>query len=328
MDEKLMQQMREFLSDYYGVDIQQAVCKYSTQNYAFIFPDKPYMIRVSMTPRKNRREILSELMWVDDLKQFKQTICEPETSLRDKIIEEFVIDGNTYRASMFRTARGNVQATTEITPMFFICVGELLGMIHKVSTDEQKLGMHYQRKSMQEFNSERRAQVWNLLDEEQKKKIDVILDKIDALPKKTGVYGLCHGDFHMDNFFVEANNIWLFDFDSCMYAHYMYDVVTIIVDCLQKGYKRGKDCRKIIEEDIMPYFKIGYCLNKECGEDYWDALELFVNYRIAVIVMALKEIKTCGVRDNLDEVRQFYENIFAADDCIDAMTAALKGGNA
>lgn len=325
MDEKLMQQMREILLDCYGVDIRQAVCKFSTQNYAFIFPDQPYMIRVSMTPKKERREILSELMWVDDLKQFKKTICEPETSLRDKIIEEFVIDGTTYRASMFRTARGNVQVTTEITPMFFICVGELLGIIHKVSADEQKIGMHYQRKAMRDEHGELRARVWNRLSANAQKKITEIQSQIDTLPEEIGVYGLCHGDFHMNNFFVEANNIWLFDFDSCMYTHYLYDVAAFVVDCLQKGYKRGKDCRKILSEDIMPYFKIGYCLNKECGEGYWDALEVFINYRIALTVMALQEIDECGVADNLSEIKRFYEYILSADDSLDAMTAAMKG---
>lgn len=141
MNEKLMKPMREILLKCYGVDIDEAKCHYSTQNYAFIFPEKPYMIRVSMTPKKTRKEILSELLWVDDLKQFKQTICEPSVSLNGNLLEEFEIDAVIYRASMFRTARGNVQTMAKMDPMFFICVGELLGKIHYVSTNERELGM-------------------------------------------------------------------------------------------------------------------------------------------------------------------------------------------
>lgn len=44
------------------------------------------MLRVSIPPNKTRQEILSELMWVDDLKQFKQTICEPNVSLRGNLL--------------------------------------------------------------------------------------------------------------------------------------------------------------------------------------------------------------------------------------------------
>ncbi len=119
------------------------------------------MIRVSMTPKKSRSEILSELLWVDDLKLFKQTICEPETSLHNHILEEFVIDDVTYRASMFRTARGNVQVIPEITPMFFICVGELLGAIHKASANQQSLKIKYQRKSLMDDFVESKKRAWN-----------------------------------------------------------------------------------------------------------------------------------------------------------------------
>lgn len=327
MNEKLMQQMREVLLDYYGMDIKEAECKFSTQNYAFIFPGKPYMIRVSMTPKKSREEIISELMWVDDLKQFKQTICEPSTSLRNKIIEEFVIDGITYRASMFRTARGNVQTVTEVKPMFFICVGELLGTIHKASEDEQRLGIHYKRKTLKEDFDWRWNRLRDRFDKDIQDKIEGIVNEIEALPKDVGVYGLCHGDFHLANFFVETNNIWLFDFDSCIYAHYLLDVAVFIVDILQRGYMHGKNFRKLISEDILPYLKIGYSLNKECSENYWDKLELFINYRVALSVIALQEIEDCGVVNDMESIRAFYNRVLEADNILDAMSEMSKGTN-
>ena len=96
MDEQLKAAMREILLDRYGVDIQKAKCHFSTQNYAFIFPGEPFMIRVSATPKKTRKEILSELIWLDDLKQFKNTVCEPNVSPRGNLLEEFEINGKTY----------------------------------------------------------------------------------------------------------------------------------------------------------------------------------------------------------------------------------------
>ena len=67
MNQELKASMRIILLDRYGVDIDKAKCYFSTQNYAFIFPGEPFMIRVSITPKKTRAEILSELMWLDDL---------------------------------------------------------------------------------------------------------------------------------------------------------------------------------------------------------------------------------------------------------------------
>lgn len=324
MNEELKQKIREILLERYGVDIAEAVCRFSTQNYAFIFPERPYMIRVSISPKKSRSEILSELMWVDDLKPFKQTICEPNASLNGLLLEEFAIDGKLYRASMFRTARGNIKLTTEMKPMFFICVGDLLGAIHHVSTNERELGIRYSRKKLSDTFDALKNRVKEHMTPEIEKRITAVQEEVDSLPEELGRYGICHGDFHINNFFVEENNIWLFDFDGCTYASYMYDVASFIQACFLMGYKAGEDCRKVLYEDILPYFKTGYELNKECDEHYWDHLELFITYRVAMAYMSLLEIDECGVVDDLEQIRQFLSYIISQEDVLGAMTAALK----
>ena len=110
-----------------------------------------------------------------------------------------------------------------MNPMFFICVGELLGTIHRASTEERELGMHYKRNSMAQAFEEHKAVAFPKMDPKICDRILEIEEKVNQLPQEIGQYGLCHGDFHLNNFFVEANNIWLFDFDGCAYADYMYD---------------------------------------------------------------------------------------------------------
>ena len=89
MNEELKRKLKVVLQERYGVDIDKAKCHFSTQNYAFVFPGESFMVRVSASGKKTRSEIISELMWVDDLKLFKQTICEPNVSLRGNLLEEF-----------------------------------------------------------------------------------------------------------------------------------------------------------------------------------------------------------------------------------------------
>ena len=182
MNEELKQKLRQFLLACYDLDINEAKCYYSTQNYAFIFPGKPYMLRVSMTAQKTRAEILSELMWVDDLKQFKQTICEPNMSLNGRLMEEFEIDGKVYRASMFRTARGTVEPVAKMNPMFFVCVGDLLGSIHQVSTNERKLKIHYKRKTLAEQFAQRKERAFPFLSADVQSRIESIEAQVNALP--------------------------------------------------------------------------------------------------------------------------------------------------
>ena len=121
---------------------------------------------------------MSELMWIDDLKLFKQTICEPNVSLLGNILEEFKIDGKVYRASMFRTARGVIKETTDMTPMFFICVGDLLGAIHYVSTNERESGLKFKRSSQQEKFSALKERVFDKVPEGIKERILKIEEKV------------------------------------------------------------------------------------------------------------------------------------------------------
>lgn len=261
------------------------------------------------------------MMWIDDLKAFKETVCEPSPSLQGKLMEEFEVDGMTYRAGMFRKAKGNVKATVDMTPMFFICVGDLLGTIHRVSTDERKLGLQFSRKKKMDEMIEYK-ELWDAVPDDIRRRILDIKEKLDALPEDVGKFGICHGDFHSNNFFVEENNIWLFDFDGCTYANYLYDVASFVQSCLLFGYKPGEDCRKVLYEDILPYFKIGYELNKECDEHYWDDLELFIAARAVLSYLALFDIEECGVVENLEQIKQFFGFIISQDDILDAMTKA------
>lgn len=52
MNEELKQKMKVVLQERYGVDIDKAKCYFSTQNFAFVFPGEPFMIRVSATEKR------------------------------------------------------------------------------------------------------------------------------------------------------------------------------------------------------------------------------------------------------------------------------------
>ena len=324
MNQKLKAALREILLECYGIDINQAKCHFSTQNYAFIFPGEPFMIRVCATQKKSRAEVLSELMWLDDLKQFKQTVCEPHVSLRGNLLEEFEIDGKTYRASMFRTARGAIKSKTDMNPMFFICCGDLLGAIHHVSTDERIKGFKFMRKSKADDFTALKDRVREKIPEHIMEHIDKVERQVSELSQEIGEYGICHGDFHIKNFFVEENNIWVFDFDGCAYAHYLYDIASFIQACFLFGYGAGRDLRTVMEEEVLHYFKIGYTLNKKCDEHFWDHLDLFLRYRTAYTYMSLCEIEHIGVMEDTHKVKQFFGYLVSNENIIDAMTNAMR----
>ena len=69
--------------------------------------------------------------------------------------------------------------------------------------------------------------------------------------------------------------------------------------------------------------KIGYEINKPCDAHYWDHLELMIAYRTCYTLMALAQIKDCGVME-LEGVKKFFNFIIMQEDILDAMTLACK----
>lgn len=208
--------------------------------------------------------------------------------------------------------------------MFFICCGDLLGAIHHVSTDEREKGFKFMRGTKADDFSALKERVREKIPANIMARIERIEQQVSALSQEIGEYGICHGDFHLNNFFVEENNIWVFDFDGCAYAHYLYDIASFIQGCFLYGYGAGRDLRTVMEEDILHYFKIGYTLNKECDEHFWDNLDLFMMYRAALTYMSLCEIDQIGVVEDTQKVKQLFAYLVSSDDIMSSMTNAMK----
>ena len=60
-------------------------------------------------------------------------------------------------------------------------------------------------------------------------RIDGIYEKVKAVPEDPRWFGMIHGDFHSNNYFVDGNNIWIFDFDECNYGYFMYDIASACI---------------------------------------------------------------------------------------------------
>ena len=330
--EKELQVLREELLKCYGLDINKAKCFFSTQNYAFIFPGEPHMIRVSIGSVKTREETMSEVLWVDDLKQFSETVCEPFPSLKKHIVEEFEIDGVHYRAAMFRTARGAVREITDLDAMHFIAVGDLLGRIHAAGADSAKAGISYKRKKWYEKQAPSFAYARENLPADLMERIDGIYEKVKAVPEDPRWFGMIHGDFHSNNYFVDGNNIWIFDFDECNYGYFMYDIASACITWLMNGYHMEKCRRDALNEDILPYFRTGYELHLKLPEEHWQLLELFIEYRTSIMAVSLSRIRSSGIVSDLEKARQFVifplmqENVLDGFDMIMRQAGAFKAG--
>jgi len=306
LGEKVAKELKDNLMQMYGLNIDDARFFYSSTNCAFIFENNPFMIRVSFRNVKERANIISELLWVDDLKQFIETVCEPKPSNNNKLMEELVIDDNVYRICMFRTAKGSVLPIDKLTPLMLICIGELIGKIHSVSENEMDNDFKFNRGLLDGYFEFGKQLAYPKISDELKEWIEEVDAKVRSLDRSSKNFGLCHCDLHLNNFFVDINNVWLFDFDSAQYADYMYDVSTFLIMCLIFGYGHGRDAHKVIHEELLPYLKIGYSLAREVDDSFWDKVDLFIIYRTMNMSMQLCAFDDIGVVNDIVALKQMF----------------------
>jgi Ser/Thr protein kinase RdoA (MazF antagonist) len=56
-----------------------------------------------------------------------------------------------------------------------------------------------------------------------------VLARLRSLPRTAESYGMIHQDAHPGNFFVDDDyNLTLFDFDDCVYGHFIYDIAMVL----------------------------------------------------------------------------------------------------
>ena len=315
MDERLAG-LRDRIRELYGLDIDDAEMHFSTRNYAFVFPESPYMVRVNVGAEKSREQALGELLWVDDLKSFSDTICEPSPSLQGNLFEEFEEDGVPYRVSMFRTAKGNVRAAVDVEPIDLICVGDLLGRIHAAGKDALAEGLRF---PLTNFEDKMDALVTGVKDKVAPEVYERMLEANERArretPRDEAHYGIIHGDFHDRNYFMDGHNVWIFDFDDCSYGPFMYDIACIVIAWLRSGYGWPRPRREVLVDDVVPYFKIGYELHLPLPEDFWELLEVYVQEQLALAVGVLMSIDHIGAATTgLENARRSAIGHILADD--------------
>lgn len=277
MDEELFEKMSEFVKVLYGLNLNKAKMTYTVNNYLFQFEDLEEVIRINKKNHLTRSENLAEAYFVDDLKLFVDTICEPSPSKNGHLVEQMQIGNVTYFITKHRKAKGKVVPGKEIGPMYFLCCGEILGAIHKVSTAQRIEGIKYKRpniiESLRELRENNKKLIPTYIDDQ----IGHMFANVCLSTTEVGRYGLCHGLFERASFFKDSNNIWLYDFDDCVYANYLLDVANYVLDVMIAGYKMPDcDAKKIIDLEILPFFKMGYLLNKKVPTNFFNDFETYL----------------------------------------------------
>lgn len=326
-ERKLPPIIREKVLEYYGLDVAEAKMFFSTRNYAFIFPDGKTVIRVCVTGTADGRgSALSEVMWVDELRRYSSTICASIPSMRNNHIEEFEDSNILYRIARFEQAKGSqLTDAGKVDNWFFMHLGDTVGRIHRASKEAAEAGIHYKRPEWTQLPLFQPETAISMSDE-LKKKCQEIIDEAKKLPRSTENFGMVHGDITINNYYVDINNIWVFDFDDCNYNYYMYDIGTALVMWLFSSKNRPEVERKklLYEEGMLDSFKMGYERHVKLPEEDWNHLELFMKLRFVYMNIIMNAMDTSAMISDVSSMQKMMAMMVMNDDLYASLNQVVQ----
>lgn len=320
----MREQIRQIILDLFGIDIDKYKFEFKSSLNAYTINVGEYTIRITIADDVNKETSLARMNWARDLKEFKNTICEPIPSKNGELIEELTIGKWNLFISLFRTARGQLISPDDIRPMVLISAGDMLGTMHHFSMLRDSSESMYEIPQPEEVYESKRRKIASEMDAALRARIDDIIIESSSREKTLENYGICYGEFDLHNIIVDTNNIHLFDFDGTIYAHYLYDVASFLVSILSAGYQPGRPSRDITFKTFIPWFRIGYSINKHCEEHTFDDIELYMELRGVWLLINLMEKYLNEERDEIKAQIDFVSEILMGKDIFEGIDRVRK----
>ncbi len=216
----------------YGLE-RDAICRlgsYSNLIYAFERPAGAYILRLGHSLERNVDLIRGEVDWINYLAAGGVGVARAIPSLAGNLVEP-VDDGQGghFLATAFCRAPGGPFQGDLLDERFCRTYGRLLGRMHALATTYVVSNPAWKRP---EWDAPENLLGESLLpagETTARERYRRLLVHLRALPRDRAGYGMIHQDAHGGNFFIdESGQITLFDFDTCVYGHFIYDLAMVL----------------------------------------------------------------------------------------------------
>jgi Ser/Thr protein kinase RdoA (MazF antagonist) len=245
--------------------------------YEFERPDGQFILRIGHSERRSPDLIRGEVDWINYLAGGGTTVARAVLSATGNLVEP--IDdshGGQFLCTAFVKARGGIAGREQINERLFLNYGHLLGRMHalaKTYTPSNPAWTRYAWDSLENNTPDRQ------LPETEKiirQKYQTVFDHLRALPRDPDGYGLIHQDAHLANLFVDEDyTLTLFDFDDCVYGHFIYDIAMALFYISMWG----KDDVSGFTGRFMPVFLRGYREHNRIDPSWLPELPHFLKLR-------------------------------------------------
>ncbi|OGO67799.1 MAG: hypothetical protein A2Z49_00430 [Chloroflexi bacterium RBG_19FT_COMBO_56_12] len=244
--------------------------------YKFRRPDGQFILRIGHSDRRSPDLIRGEVDWINYLAAGGATVARAILSENGNLVEP-VEDGQggEFLCTAFVHAPGAEIHRDQINDRLYRNYGRLIGRMHALAKTYRISNPAWKRyawDSTENNTAERQMPAKEVLAME---KYRSVLAHLRSLPRDTDGYGMIHQDAHPGNFFVDDEYcITLFDFDDCVYGHFIYDIAMVLFYT-----SIGEPDPAEYTERFMPVFLSGYREENRLNPAWLPELPHFMKLR-------------------------------------------------
>lgn len=217
---------------FYNIQAEQieALDGFESFIYKFQRPDGRFILRIGHSERRSPDLIRGEVDWINYLAAGGASVARAILSEAGHLVEA-VADGHgaEFLCTAFVHAPGRGATRSQLNDRLFRNYGRLLGRMHALAKSYQVSNPAWRR---HEWDApENNYAEWQMpaKDKLALEKYRAVLAHLRTLPRDVEGYGMIHQDAHPGNFFVdEDDRLTLFDFDDCVYGHFIYDIAMVL----------------------------------------------------------------------------------------------------
>jgi amicoumacin kinase len=244
--------------------------------YEFERPDGQFVLRIGHSHRRSPDLIRGEVDWINYLAANGAGVARAILSRNNRLVES-INDGfgDQWLCTAFIRAPGAETTKEQINERLFLNYGRLIGKMHALAKTYHLPIRAWKRANWNDPENMYAEKFLPPGEDNVLAQYLPLIEYLQSLPTDHESYGMIHQDAHPGNFFVDDDyHITLFDFDDCVYGHFIYDIAMVLF--YSSGWEKDTTA---YTARFMPVFLKGYCEENHFDPVWLKELPHFMKLR-------------------------------------------------
>jgi len=198
--------------------------------YEFTRPDGDFILRIGHSSRRTPALICGEVDWINTLADAGVGVARAIYSRSGDLVEPLADGhGGQFLCTAFVKARGCIAREEHFNERLYLNYGQLLGRMHAAAKTYQPSNPAWRRYAWDSDENNTPDRQIPPEDHVIHARYKAVFDHLRSLSRDSEGYGMIHQDAHLGNLFVDEDYaLTLFDFDDCVYGHFIYDIAMVL----------------------------------------------------------------------------------------------------